>query len=652
MKRVTIGVHNSCKGTLIEELHEAGILQIIPIRDEKSFIRNILGQNERSSHLDHISGYTLTLDRIFEAFNEIPQKKNRPIHDFLTPSSHSRLPVNRRPLAELFSELDSVLEKLKRIPIIKSNLTEIKENLARIEKNIKSIELLHSINFELSYLGDSEFLSIMIGVVDPEKSEELIREIHDEGIDDLIISYHKTGEKGLVLIATTISSKPRLEKHVRAPRFHAIDLTCSGMPDEALAKEHAEYERLVDARETLIRELTILEQEWEERLKAHYEELKIRKEELELLTSCGKSHNVTFMEGWMPANAVEPTEQVLNTSTDGCIFVHSENSPKDEKDTPVEYDNPGWLKPFELLTTTFARPRYNEIDPTPFIAPIFVLFFGLMMGDAAYGIILFCIGAFLFTRLGKEDTGIHDMSYILIFCGISATIFGILQGGWFGDFLVRYAGISPPFAIVEPLKDPITFFQLSLIIGILHINLGIFLALYQNLKKSAYREVVFEQVVWFIIQPAAAILLAGFFGWSVIPGYLINIAYAAIAVGLVMIFYYRGPMGFFSLTGFLGDWLSYVRIMALSLATGGIAMTINILTQLIAGIHPLMILPAVLIFVGGQIFNLIIQTLGGVIHAIRLQYIEFFGKFYTGGGKKFTPFHAEREYTQLVGSDV
>ena len=128
-------------------------------------------------------------------------------------------------------------------------------------------------------------------------------------------------------------------------------------------------------------------------------------------------------------------------------------------------------------------------------------------------------------------------------------------------------------------------------------------------------------------------------------------AYAGAIVGVLMIFYYRGPMGFFGLTGFLGDWLSYVRILALALATGGIAMTINILAELIAGIHPIMIIPAAVIFLGGHTFNIIIQSLGGVIHAIRLQYIEFFGKFYTGGGKMFRPFRAERVYSRVEPGD-
>jgi V/A-type H+-transporting ATPase subunit I len=300
----------------------------------------------------------------------------------------------------------------------------------------------------------------------------------------------------------------------------------------------------------------------------------------------------------------------------------------------------------------FARPQYGEIDPTPFIAPVFLLFFGLMLGDAAYGICITLAGYLLYRGAGKVSETMHDMSILLIGCGVSAIIFGTLQGGWLGDFFPRFLGITPPLILLEPLKEPIAFFQIALILGVAHINLGLCLGLYQHIRRREYRAGFFEQGVWFIIQPAAGILLFDFFGWGVVPPLVKNAGYIGMALGLCLIFFSRGPMGFFALTGFLGDWLSYVRILALALATGGIAMTVNILAQIVGGIHPLMFIPAIIIFVGGQTFNLVIQTLGGVIHAVRLQYIEFFGKFYVGEGREFLPFRARRISTiSVTGTD-
>jgi len=649
MRRVTVGVHNSYGISTVQDLHEAGILEIIAIRDEKSSISGVLAQPDRSPLTDTISDYILRLERIFELFTEIPRQERDLLKEFLSPQVITPSPVTRRPVRELFQEIEDVSGALDRIPEIRDELAHYKEEKERLEKEIEAVEFLRPLGFDLRHIGDSEFLSVIAGRVDTAKIPEFLQDIEEAAIDEIFVSQVESERQTLVLIALPLTQKEEIAQHIRAPRFQSMEVSYPGMPDEALTRIQAQYSVILAGIESLVLELAGIQDSWAPRLWALHEELKIEKEELEIRTSCGETSDVTFIEGWVRSDKIGRMENSLDTAAEGYVFVHSHRTARDEDDVPVDYDNPHWLKPFEVLTTTFARPLYNEVDPTPFIAPIFVLFFGLMMGDAAYGIILTFCGLFLYYRIGRADLSIRDLSYILVFCGISATLLGIIQGGWFGDFLPRYFDISPPFVLLEPLKDPIAFFQLSLIIGVVHINLGLFLAFYQNVKSGDFRAMVFEQLVWFIIQPCAAILLASFFAWTYIPPVFLTIAEAGILVGLVMIFYYRGAMGFFGLTGFLGDWLSYVRIMALSLATGGIAMTINILSQLISAIHPLMIIPAVLVFVGGQIFNLVIQSLGGVIHAIRLQYIEFFGKFYTGGGRKFTPFQAERIYTTLKG---
>jgi Archaeal/vacuolar-type H+-ATPase subunit I len=161
----------------------------------------------------------------------------------------------------------------------------------------------------------------------------------------------------------------------------------------------------------------------------------------------------------------------------------------------------------ELLTTTFSRPRYDEIDPTPFFAPAYLLFFGLMLGDAGYGVIIALVGWLLYRGPGKYDAPFRDMSYILLCSGIADIILGTIQGGWFGDMLPRFFHITPPFVLIEPLQSPILLFQVALIIGTIHINLGILLGLWQNIRAKMYRTAFQEQGIWFILQPSAAVLL-------------------------------------------------------------------------------------------------------------------------------------------------
>jgi V/A-type H+-transporting ATPase subunit I len=651
MKRVAIGFHSTFTDDAISELHEEGVVQMIPFRDDANTVRDILEPILRPRILDRISEYSISIDRILEVFRQIPKDQANPVAAFLSPPEIIPVAVRREKPEELFADIDTFLGKTGRIIEIRNDLNRIGEDLQAMQTAIGAIEALIPFGFDLSALGDSEYLSVCAGRIDAAKYPEFVRDIRAGGDGELVVYEHGSGSFVLVVLVLPRARKPLIERYLRPPRFQPLDPSSSGLPAEALARKKNEEALLTRERENLLTELKSLEATWGPSARALREELLMLKEEREGLTACGKSRSLIVVEGWVPAGKVAGVEKRLLDTSDGHAFVNTRNPGEEDPEPPTKYQNPAWLKPFEVLTTTFARPHYDEIDPTPFIAPIFVLFFGLMLGDAGYGLILTIAGLFLYSRLGRSSRSMHDMTYILVIIGISATILGIIQGGWFGDIPQRFFGATPPFIMIEPLKDPITFFQFSLILGIIHINLGLCLALYQNLKKGLKRPALFEQGVWFILQPSAGILLAGFFGWVDFSPFVVYAAYAGAIVGVLMIFYYRGPMGFFGLTGFLGDWLSYVRILALALATGGIAMTVNILAELIAGIHPIMIIPAAAIFLGGHVFNIIIQSLGGVIHAIRLQYIEFFGKFYTGGGKPFRPFRAERVYSRVEPGD-
>jgi V/A-type H+-transporting ATPase subunit I len=650
MQRVAVGFHKAYTVEVVRSLHESGVMEIVPIRDESNSIRNQLDPVGRSPLLDTISGLILNIDRVFEVFARIPRKEVNPISAFLSPPLITPRPVHHRPAEDIFSDVETLLAGLKRVNDISNLLIGTDEEIDRVEKELISIDILRPFGFDLSYIGESEYLFISAGKVDARKYQEFADDLHNALPEDLFLFQREEKTQVLVVIIVPISEKPRIERFLRPPRYQPVIPGSRGSPEDALLHQNEKKLELTGKQRELFDELRNLEETYAPDLHRLREELGLLKEELEALAGCGASRAVTVVDGWVPAGDVPVMEQHLDTSSEGHIFFSARVPEEQDPEPPVAYQNPRWLRPFEVLTSTFARPHYDEIDPTPFIAPAFVLFFGLMLGDAGYGLILTIVGLFLYYKVGRSSRSLHDLTYILVIISIAATILGILQGGWFGDLPQRFFGTNPPFVIIEPLKDPIAFFQLSLLIGLVHINLGLCLALYQNLKKNAFRAAFYEQGVWFILQPAAGVLLAGFFGWVVFPPMIVYASYAGIIIGLVMIFYYRGPMGFFGLTGFLGDWLSYVRILALALATGGIAMTINILTEIIAGIGPLMVIPAAIIFLGGHIFNIAIQSLGGVIHAIRLQYIEFFGKFYVGGGKEFTPFRTDRTYTILEES--
>lgn len=653
MQWVGLVFHDAYSGEVVRGLQEAGVMEVKPLPESRTALPEGVSAAGRSPALNRITGLMIRLDRIFDAFAEIPVEKRNAVVAFLCPEVIAPVESRRQSEEELLGETESVLGELAMVGEQRAALHALRSELAAAEKSAAAIRLLEPFDFDLSALGDSEYLTAIAGVVDQERYDAFSEELGSAGIDEIMVATRET-EKSVVVVAVfPRCHRPVLERVFRPPRFQPLAPAFSGMPADALAMESNHIEAVLARQSELIGVLSKVKVEWELRLRALYEELELLKDRYEVLSGSGRSREVTIMEGWVTAKDVGVLEDEVESSSGGHVHVVSKGTAEHHSGgIPTRYENPGWLKPFEVLTTTFARPLYGEVDPTPFVAPIFVIFFGLMLGDAGYGIVMTLIAAFLYLRLKDADPSMGDMTYILLILGISSIIFGTIQGGWFGDIPQRFFGMTPPLVLIEPLKDPITFFQISLMLGIVHINLGLGIAAYQHLKDKDYRSFAFEEGVWFIIQPVAAVLLAEFFGWAVIGAPLLYAAYAGAIAGLAMLFYYRGAMGFFRLTGFLGDWLSYVRILALALATGGIAMTINILSGLIAGIHVAMIVPAAIIFLGGHFFNLVIQSLGGVIHAIRLQYIEFFGKFYTGGGRTFAPFRADHRYTRPMEREI
>ncbi|MCD5409825.1 MAG: V-type ATP synthase subunit I, partial [Methanocellales archaeon] len=412
-----------------------------------------------------------------------------------------------------------------------------------------------------------------------------------------------------------------------------------------------ELKRLKARKDELLKELKKMDEKWGQKLLTLQEELEIEIERMECPSRFGRTGDAVVIEGWVTAKDADELKSLCDRAADGHVFCKLKGASATPTEIPIKYDNPRWLQPFEFLTTMFSRPKYDEIDPTLFIAPTIVLFFGLMLGDVVYGLLLIALGYMLYQGAGTISKSMHDMSIVLMAIGASATVFGIFQGGYFGDFLPVFLGINPPFVLLSPLDNPIAVLQIALVIGITHINMGLLIATYQNLRRKNYRDVLHGQVAWFIIQPCAAVLMFSFFRWAVIDPHLITTAGIGAIIGVFLILIKEGPLGLFGLTGFLGDWLSYARILALALATFGIAMTVNILTKMVADIHPVMIILAALVFVVGQTFNFALQSLGAFIHSLRLQYVEFFGKFYVGGGKEFIPFRVMRTYTELIDEE-
>ena len=362
-----------------------------------------------------------------------------------------------------------------------------------------------------------------------------------------------------------------------------------------------------------------------------------------------------YLEGWIPERLTEKAGKVLEGMNCCYEFADAEEG----EEVPVLLDNKNFFVPYEAITEMYSLPDYRGFDPTSIFALFYAVFFGIMLSDAGYGIIM-AVGCFTVLRKFNLEGNTYKMVKLFFYCGISTTIWGALFGGWFGDivavFTRTFLGTEIAIAPIwfNPLDDPMKMLIFSLILGIIHLFTGMAIKAYMQIKEGHWFDAVCDEGLWYIT-------IIGFIAW--LGGGMVLPAAAAVgkwmtiigAAGLLLTGG-RHNKGFgkvtgglsniYNITSYMSDILSYARLLALGLATGVIAQVVNTLGSLFGGgIGGLIAL--VIIFLLGHTLNLAINVLGAFIHSSRLQYVEFFGKFYEDGGEPFDPFRKKTKYIKI-----
>ena len=345
--------------------------------------------------------------------------------------------------------------------------------------------------------------------------------------------------------------------------------------------------------------------------------------------------NTFYLEGWMPQGY-----RIENNKK----FIVKIREEQENEDAPVLVQNNKIIEPFQSITNMYSVPNKHELDPNPIMAIFYIIFFGLMLSDAGYGLLL-ALACLFVIRKKKYARGEGNLIKLLCLCGVSSTIWGIFFGSCFGNLI-------PIKGVMDPLNDVMPLMGLALLLGIIHIYTGMFMKVIELVKQKKILDAICDIGFWYLLLTGVFLLVvpivAGDIGiWSTIGKYIAIIG----AIGVVLTggrkeksIIKKCTKGFSSLydiTSYLSDVLSYSRLMALCLSTGVIAQVVNLLGGLVGPI------PAIIVGIIGHGFNLANSSLGSYVHTSRLQYVEFFGKFYEGGGKEFTPFKYKNKYTKI-----
>jgi V/A-type H+-transporting ATPase subunit I len=329
---------------------------------------------------------------------------------------------------------------------------------------------------------------------------------------------------------------------------------------------------------------------------------------------------------------------------------------------PVSITSSRIIRPIQMLVNLFGFPPYASFDPSPFIIGNFLLFFGICFGDVGYGLMLTALGFYL-SRKTRAFAGVSNFAKLLFYAGISTTIFGMLLGSWFGDlYMEKYLGAGnfvlrakEATMVLDPLADPVTMLILALCIGMLNQFYGIGLKMYGALRAGDKTAAVCDGLLWLITLPGMVILVGTLF--APVPGPVLTtglVMFFGGALGLVLtqgrdqqgivgrlvtgLVSLYGILGSYGCTAFIGDVLSYCRLLALALTTSIVGLTINLIADLLRGAPVVGPVLFVVVLVLGHTFNFAISLLGAFVHAMRLIFVEFFGRFYESGAKQFAPF--------------
>ncbi len=388
----------------------------------------------------------------------------------------------------------------------------------------------------------------------------------------------------------------------------------------------------------------------------------MRAEKYRVLGDLWQSPHVFQVTGYVPAEDAEALGRALEEDFGACVELRD---PREDEDPPVKLKNGPLAAPVEGVVEGYSLPGRQETDPAPVVALFYYVLFGLMLSDAAYGLLMVLGCGLILLKFKNIEESLRKSLTMFLFCGISTTFWGVLFGSYFGDAIPVIARtffhteITVPAVWFVPLDDPMRLLLFSFLLGILHLFTGLGVQAYLLIRRKRFADALYDTVFWYFLVGGLILLLLSTEMFRnmmslsfTLPGWVGTTAAVFAGVGAVGIVLtagresknpgkrlLKGLYGLYNISGYLSDILSYSRLLALGLATGVIANVFNQLGSMLGGGVGGAIFFTVA-FVIGHTMNLAINVLGAYVHTNRLQYVEFFGKFYEGGGRKFQPFAA------------
>ena len=641
MKKFTLFAFEAERKRLLEELQRFGYVNFSksdPI-EEFDYLKDVevstVGNNyvEESTRIKWMIDYVgrfvekekglsaLKKGPVVYTFNELEKEANS--YDYITD----------------FNELSEISKK------IDSN----NQKITAIDNSIKEISPWKSIKEPIEDLNSFRKLKFIMGYL-PTKSLEKFR----TSIVDLKSTYFEeidiVGRNSYCIIFTNQLEKEAVYENLRLNSFSEVNLEIKGIVSEEIQRLEVEKKILEEENSKLtdeIKKFTVNLQKMQS-IYEYYQNLSLRNT---VVSNFKATDKLDIIQGYIPADKENNYKELLEKLSASKVYLEIEDAKKDDPDVPIILKNNKIASLFESVTKMYALPKYDEVDPTFILSIFYWIFFGMMVADFAYGLILFVGSGIALMTLKFNDSTKKFLKFFFAL-SFSTMIWGLIYGSAFGDL------ITLPTQILDSSKDFMTVLMLSLAFGGVHLAFGLGMKAYVLIKNGNPMDAFYDVFLWYLTLTTVILVIVG--KVITLPSIVNTIAFYGMIVGMLGIIAFGardsksiagriagGLYSLYGITSYIGDFVSYLRLMALGLAGGFIAVAINIIVKMLVGGGIVGIIFGVIVFVFAQLFNIFLSFLSAYVHTSRLMYVEFFSKFYEGGGKAFKKFRSENKYIEV-----
>jgi len=645
MAKIIIASHHTQASELLEELQRGGICHILNAEEA------ILSRDfpELSASAERPRDLETLVNRLEKSIAFL--KKNATAQKGLAGMLSPRTVIDEQAYNKVVSDRE-ILKIIDKSEHLEASMEKTKGEIENIQNALQMLRPWASFKTPVEEISRLHKTACWAGLISNQQLELIREKLSESGA---AIQQIGSGiSRSACLIVALKGNAESIQKLLRSTEFETVSFEPMRGTASKLINEHSET--LQQAQKQLQTQAENSAKLSEKLLNLgilydHYKNLLSREK---AKTDAPTTEHTIIIEGWVKNRNYSRLDKIVK-SFDASSLRKIE--PAEDEDVPVEIDNNNAVRPFESITRLYGMPMPTNLDPTVFLAPFFMIFFGLCLTDAGYGIVLVAILWYFL----KKIQGDAKFLWMLFMCSIFTIVAGALTGGWFGDAVQAFLPESVDNArksiiLFDPMSQPMVFFALSLGLGYIQIMFGLCIALVHNLRRKDKIAALCDQVTWLIM--LNSLILFGLAKGQIIPKQLSALFGTTALIPAITILLFserqggwgnRIGMGVFNLfctVFYLGDVLSYVRIMALGMVTGGFGMAVNISVKLLTDL-PVPYLGWILgalVFVGGHLLNIALSVLGSFVHSMRLQFVEFFPKFFEGGGKQFVPLSKEYKH--------